>query len=402
MNSEAHNGVTINPKSSIDFDHYNNAEVLDDFSSLPDNFMTDYKLKRVVAVFRHGHRTPMLNTKAKQNAKRLFDETFYKNFRGGCFDKKPSCLYKHIVVEPQEVLNNLQFDNSVNTNAVLTDTGADQLLQVGKQFQQRYGNLLREALISKADNAIYAVSTPIERTIESLQCVLTGMINNAAEVQPKVQINILHDILKNYMYLPISVYPELKAAQRLAHSAQTQSKFIPGYKEWAENVERKSGIPVDEQDIHHIRDYLKSFICFDMKHLCDYLTAEDLDMSEKMCGYTVALESLIIEDGLKMAWSPFLREVIQLLTVENGSPICLLSGHDTTINLIRLSLCALDYTWPDFGYNIEFELYERSGTKELFMLILFNLKPVSLRALSESGEALIPFGDFVNFVKSQF
>ena len=98
------------PKESVNFAEYNQAELCSDFSCLPEDFSSNYKLKRVVAVFRHGHRTPLLNLKAQGARKQLFDETFFKHFKGDCFGKKDAFLYKNVDVEITHDLG-LQFDN---------------------------------------------------------------------------------------------------------------------------------------------------------------------------------------------------------------------------------------------------------------------------------------------------
>ena len=79
--------------------------------------------------------------------------------------------------------------------------------------------------------------------------------------------------------------------------------------------------------------------------------------------------------------------------------LALLSAHDTTVNFVRLALRANDFTWPDFGHNIEFELYEHKKTKQKMIMVLYNLIPVVLKVLSKSGTALVPYEEFVEYVK---
>ena len=103
---------------------------------------------------------------------------------------------------------------------------------------------------------------------------------------------------------------------------------------------------------------------------------------------------------MKLASAALFQELLLLLKSEDESTICLLSGHDTTINSIRLALRALDFTWPDFAYNVEFELYEEKLTKQLSVLILFNLKPIIVKVISD--QPLIPLEVFESWIQTEF
>ena len=69
--------------------------------------------------------------------------------------------------------------------------------------------------------------------------------------------------------------------------------------------------------------------------------------------------------------------------------LCLLNAHDTTVNFIRLALRVQDFTWPDFGYSVSFEVYQGvPSSNEAKLMVLLNLRPVILHALYP--QVLIP------------
>ena len=109
-----------------------------------------------------------------------------------------------------------------------------------------------------------------------------------------------------------------------------------------------------------------------------------------------------VDKGLQKATGSYFEALLHLLTGENSEStrprLCLLSAHDTTVNFIRLALRAQDFTWPDFGYSISFELYQDNYTNETKLMVLFNLRPVILHAIYP--QALIPLPVFVQYVHS--
>ena len=86
----------------------------------------------------------------------------------------------------------------------------------------------------------------------------------------------------------------MKESQRAAHNHKRKAQFVPGYTEWAAEMEKKCGIDPEDLNLHHVRDYLCSFWTFDMMKLLSGtgVTRTDLEKSELFCSYTVAMETL--------------------------------------------------------------------------------------------------------------
>ena len=95
--------------------------------------------------------------------------------------------------------------------------------------------------------------------------------------------------------------------------------------------------------------------------------------------------------------SRLFQNILNSLDVENPFKLIFLSGHDTTINSIRVALQAQDYSWPEFAASIAFELYRDMETAELKLLVLFDFVPVILNKISD--DVLIELKMFEEYVK---
>ena len=117
-----------------------------------------------------------------------------------------------------------------------------------------------------------------------------------------------------------------------------------------------------------------------------------------LTGLTIFLH-VLAENGLAKSASQFFESLLDILSNDGQYPLALLSGHDTTINTIRVALRAQDYSWPHFASNIAFEVYQDTLNEEgLKLVVLFDFVPVVLKSISH--DVLISLDDFKMFVNS--
>ena len=94
-------------REKITFAEFNNFAYYDE-KNLSNDLSAKYVLKRVVSVFRHGHRTPFFG-KTVGLRKKVFDDKFFSNLNKECFNGKDLYMYKEVSIVPNEGLN-LEFD----------------------------------------------------------------------------------------------------------------------------------------------------------------------------------------------------------------------------------------------------------------------------------------------------
>ena len=98
----------------------------------------------------------------------------------------------------------------------LTHDGASQLFELGKMLRKLYSSLVPsiedENAQKSLQESVYNVSTPTERTVESLQAVLKGMLQpeacNQSDSEPQLptlRINVLDKLEENYLFAPYTM-----------------------------------------------------------------------------------------------------------------------------------------------------------------------------------------------------
>jgi len=368
-----------------------------DVSSLGTELNANYQRKTSIILFRHGHRTPFKY--GREGFADVLEKEFYSKLDTQCFDNKSGNMVENIGIfayttgEPFAMA--LQFDEKVKQDGMLTSVGTEQLRSLGSSLKERYSNEC--SLLSKEDGKILTVSTKTERTIESLKSVLCGLFGNATP--PELKILVFEVMDDNWLLIPYRKYPELIDALNNAFDHENKLKCIPGYREWSADFMSRTNASVYDLDLLLLRDYVTAFKTFDMMNNDHHLFNEnDLKICNKMAVCAVVSESVTVPKGVNKVASDFFHQLLEFLQSRKNLMV-LLSAHDTTINFVKLALKGLETEWPDFGANIEFELYEHNLTKQLFILVLYNLKPVILKDISKDNKALIPFEVFVQYVK---
>lgn len=379
--------------------------------------------KTSAVIFRHGHRTPFKYRSTNDPMYSYYlESSFYNDLDPSWFQGKAELMYDQVQLcsysssQPVEDLS-LQFDLNLKNDGILTRLGAQQLKSLGCALSARYQQELADIVqnespssnscSSAVQNTTYilqhkgakllAMSTRTERTIESLKCVLQGLFQGES-IKPPVTASVFENVDENWFLVPYRAYPEMFDGIVNAHSHAYKCSSIPGYDEWVESWAARckdiaSSLP--NVDLQQTRDYLTSFKTFDMMPSCPIMTESDYQLTNVLCTYAVSAESILVERGVAKSTSQFFEGLLHLLT-QSDSRLCLLSAHDTTVNFIRLALKAQDFTWPDFGYSVTFELYQEPSLGDLKLMVLFNLRPVILHAICP--QALIPLSDFIQYV----
>ncbi|XP_075247991.1 lysophosphatidic acid phosphatase type 6-like [Convolutriloba macropyga] len=407
-------------KSSFNFEDFNNFRKLSDAESkiLDEELKRRYTRKASVVIFRHGHRTPFKYKNLTSNPlNELFEKNFFDNLDSRCFKEVNEHLYakvKLMAFPPGETSDFLVLKDKDNSGK-LTSVGAKQLKCLGKRLRTRYTPEVSQVLLSASDDqrpehsdscGLLTFSSRTERTIESLRSLLVGLFEKEIRegVDPLVEVMVFASAETNWLLMPFKQYPELKDATTTANSVNFMSKNIPGFSKWSRDFCARFDLSEQYINLQNVRDYVTSFRTFSLKNWSDIedsmpFEQQDLEYSSRMLSQVVTAEKLIPENGLAKSASQFFESLLDILSNDGQYPLALLSGHDTTINTIRVALRAQDYSWPHFASNIAFEVYQDTLNEEgLKLVVLFDFVPVVLKSISH--DVLISLDDFKMFVNS--
>ncbi|KAF9763270.1 hypothetical protein NGRA_1379 [Nosema granulosis] len=312
----------------------------------------NYKLERLIVIFRHGDRAPIRNISDEWRNKNCVECPLNGNTIGSCTTKKCE-------------------------KGDLTVKGSKQAKQLGSFIKQKYKPLLFEGDVIENDIGFRA--TQIKRTHSTLFNVMAGL-SNANSVKG-VEIRTNEDGLlrpKNCKFLESEVAKESDINESLQKKLDSSSLNTP----------RLVSDKADEIRCSMCNDI--SVSCVDKS--CDMDTLKEI-VKLSYGTWTKQMKNVsTCEKGKKIIFGRFANDLLDML--DSDKLLYLVSAHDGTLGMILSAISSETYPWPSYASALFIEVWCKYGRQ--FVRLIFNDRIVEYEEYS--GE-YIPISKFTGFLE---
>ena len=276
-------------------------------------------------------------------------------------------------------------DSTSNPYAQLTDVGAQQLFKLGTELRRRYE---AEGVPLNAD-AIYARSTNMCRTLQSLRSLLVGLLGGSSlesplSLQQKVRINTRPKATE-FMF-PAADGPCEAMVQRRAivFPEGFMEENLPGYPDLEARMKQALGYEGKVSWLT-VKEILT---CSKVHGLAFPAGVEDAD--EKQISHLAGwMWGKLYSDAElnRLAIGRFLGEVLGDLTnaALSNKAVFLYSGHDSTLVPLLCALGCHDDVWPPYASSLALEIATSSSSGEKLVRAVYNDQEVEMKSVDASG-----------------
>ncbi|XP_010005784.1 PREDICTED: prostatic acid phosphatase [Chaetura pelagica] len=294
------------------------------------------ELKFVVAVFRHGDRTP-------------------------------------IVTFPTDIHKESEWPQGFGQ---LTKTGMQQLFELGQYMRKRYSSFLNSTYNHKE---FYIQSTDYDRTIMSAQSYLSGLfpptssqIWNPELLWQPIPVHVSQKSTDRRLYFPLSDCPRFDELQNETKTCSEFQNRIQPYMDFLEKVAVNTGLEIDNLTIlnnFQIWNIYDALLCEDIHNFTLPVWATK-DVINKMKTLTeLSLLSLFgiykteeksrLQGGVLV--NNILNSIKQAANSSKQRKMEVYSAHDTTIGALQIALNIFNGKLPPYAACQLFELYQESS-----------------------------------------
>ncbi|XP_048750038.2 lysophosphatidic acid phosphatase type 6-like [Ostrea edulis] len=382
---------------------------------------SDLRLKQVQVIFRHGARTPIHLIPGVEEV--TYDSKKWKKFL-------PATLYDYEVLS---IDGKDTPDSKYETHyrrlgllkggcefGMLTYLGQEQTYNLGKRLRKSYIGKSPDKLMSEFDpNLVYLRTTNMNRTKDSLRCVLAGVFGAEqlkeynSKTGRKVQFfTAIQD--EEHLFPNPHTCPVLRQVNR---SAIVEGVDIPELMDDRLEIEKALGLKGIEwkNKIHFIsaRDDLAAREAHGLEIPKILLPFRDMitDNAVKMFQYSFIGQHELQNDICSKLSSgrmieQFRNAIQDFITDRRPVPLYLYSAHDSSLMALLLALKLDSKKWPPFASDLLFELYQCVATKKYYVIVRYNGQAVILPKLVEKyvhcgKEALVPLEHFMKYLNEE-
>nr|CAB3219779.1 lysophosphatidic acid phosphatase type 6-like [Phallusia mammillata] len=344
---------------------------------------SEFDLKLVQIVFRHGARTPLFIP--KYLPKVLYPDDILQHpqhtfvpFNTLRPDGKPYEGYKLHLTKGKFLGN-------------LTTTGAEQMYRLGCSIRQKYVNELN-FLKPEISDEVNVRSTEIPRAIESARSTLAGLFPGT-----KAPISIeVAPVDEDYMFPNFNKCHYLKLLSRWAW---VEPDLLHEMKDKRERIELAYNISSEEKvHIVTLRDCIVAHkehgvlpANYDIPVVNNELENAALEIMHHVFAGTKETRNLALKLGIGPLIGTVLSNISSCINRQCHKKLYLFSGHDTTLMPLMQAFGITDFEWPPFAADITIELYEKKESGEQFIRILYLGKA---RKVSGCTDTLCPLEQF--------
>ncbi|XP_028402517.1 lysophosphatidic acid phosphatase type 6-like [Dendronephthya gigantea] len=351
------------------------------------------ELKLVQVLFRHGARTPLKLIPG-------LEETVWNKYELR-YDLEHTKLrhklknLKRGELPPLSVKDELRGGCRMGQ---MTITGQQQTFELGRKLKELYIDDLNFIGQTFDPNSIYLRTTYVERTIESLRCLVAGMF--AGHIQEPV----------TFWTMPLDdefLFPNWETCKALRQYIKYCFKTgyrLPGYKDDLEKFSKMIGRPLPKKTFIDIYDDLncrrahnkaypeniKSFMSIIEKHALQHL-------SESFLSPPPWTNDKVLPMSCGRLVQTLFRNMKSKIDRKNQYKLYLYSVHDTSLITLFSALDMKFDKWPPFGAYISLELYEKKdgqhyvGMRYCGNPVTFKRFNKKLLKLSQFEEIVTPF-----------
>ncbi|NXI43066.1 PPAP phosphatase, partial [Galbula dea] len=294
------------------------------------------ELKFVVAVFRHGDRTPIVNFPTDLHKESEWPQGFGQ----------------------------------------LTKTGMQQLFELGQYMKKRYSSFLNSTYNRQE---FYIQSTDYDRTIMSAQSYLSGLfpptssqIWNPDLLWQPIPVHILQKATDRRLHFPL---PDCPRFDELQNETQTSNEFqnrIQPYMDFLQTMAVNTGLELNNLKI---LDNFQLWNTYDTLHCEDihnytlplWATKDVINKMEKLAelsllslfGLYKTEEKSRLQGGVLV--NIILNSIKQAANSSKQRKMEVYSAHDTTIGALQVALNIFNGKLPPYAACQFFELYQESS-----------------------------------------
>ncbi|EDV25478.1 uncharacterized protein TRIADDRAFT_55604 [Trichoplax adhaerens] len=361
--------------------------------TLPDSLVSQYQLKSVYAVMRHGDRTPLRASKLAQDSSKEI-----KFWKSRCHDavgfqrKKVARYYNGVddriqiksLGDNANVGHPLSHATSVCDYGQLTNAGVEQFLKLGNFFQDIYINHLKLIQEEHLHQQVSFRSTKVRRTQQSAAAFVFHFLSKF-----DLKRNIVIVAGEDTWFRDSNDQPRAKCGKM--NEIWKESKKEKGIIHKLREIEsvldelaplfNKSRIQIG--NIKKIADDFITRVCHETELPCGPKGCLSKHQLAKVIRSLNLVSETEYEPIAPLALYPLLKRIQEDMykIVTNSSSkvkFSLMVGHDSTIAPLLYSLKIHNEKWPRYAARVVFELWQSTATKsEYFIRVLYDGKVVT-------------------------
>jgi len=354
------------------------------------------RLQLVLAVTRHGLRTPLSSSDQRNEWRCEHDQLLVQHFadpegalrlshsREPLSDNVPSNLLTR-----RKLLHGRQKLKGNCSVGQLTHLGLQQLREMGERLRARYVDQLGLLPDVFDARAVFVRSTATDRTFQSAQSLLWGLYPPSSRPSGPMGVMDIHIVESGAENMYPRSCARLRALIKAARSHPDHLDHVKNREAFQEKVEKALGRQVNSWD--GLNSTLQTIVRHGLL-LPEEVNQEIINGVEREAGYETAVK-FSTPEICRLGIGRFIGDVLERMqrTVggEDGVRFALYSGHDNTLSPFLSAFGVFDSVQPPMASMILLELYRDDSGKH-WVRFLYNGEEKVVKTTATDGPRVTP------------